>query len=222
MRALIIGDTGGIGRALADHLRAEGAEVIGLSRRSGFDLTDEARIHSGLRAALDGLPPPELMVIATGILETGGTPPEKSWRQLDPAVMARQFAVNAIGPALVLKHALPLLPRDRPAHVGVLSARVGSIGDNRLGGWVSYRAAKAALNQILHTYAIEWRRTHPQAVLAALHPGTVQTELTRRYAGSHPTVPPQVAAANLLGVLRGLGPDQSGGFYDWRGESVPW
>lgn len=219
MRSLIIGETGGIGRAVATLLRAQGAQVLGLSRRTGLDLTDEASTRDAL-SRIDQ--PIDLILIATGILETDGHPPEKSWRQVDPAVMARQFAVNAIGPALVLKHALPLLPRDRGAHVGVLSARVGSIGDNRLGGWVSYRAAKAALNQIIHTYAIELARSHPQAVLAALHPGTVETDLTRRYAGHHPTVSPETAAQNLLQVLRGLGPEHSGGFYDWQGKVVPW
>ncbi|MCE2749682.1 MAG: C factor, cell signaling protein, partial [Rhodobacter sp.] len=114
------------------------------------------------------------------------------------------------------------LPRDVPARCAVLSARVGSIGDNRLGGWYSYRAAKAALNQLVHTAAIEIARTHPQAVVACLHPGTVATPFTAKYLGTHPAVPPDVAAQNLLEVLDSLTPAQSGGFFDAQGRVVPW
>jgi len=136
--------------------------------------------------------------------------------------MADQFAVNTIGPALVLRSAHRLLPRDRRGVFAVLSARVGSIGDNRLGGWVSYRAAKAAVNQVVHTAAIELSRTHPHSICVALHPGTVQTRFTEKYLGRHPSVPPEEAAANLLGVLDQLDPAQSGGFFDWAGKPVPW
>lgn len=136
--------------------------------------------------------------------------------------MAAQFALNTIGPALVIKHVWRMIPSDRPARLAVLSARVGSIGDNRLGGWHGYRAAKAALNQIVRTCAVELARTHPQAALVALHPGTVATPLTAAYAGGHPTVTPEVAAENLLRVLDGIGAAQSGQFYDWKGEVVPW
>jgi len=132
------------------------------------------------------------------------------------------MAVNAIGPALVLGHMARLLPRDRRAVVAVLSARVGSIGDNRIGGWHSYRASKAALNQIVRGAAIEIGRTHRQAVCVALHPGTVATSFTAGYAGRHPTVAPDEAATNLLAVLDGLTPAQSGGFYDYAGVVVPW
>ena len=114
------------------------------------------------------------------------------------------------------------MPRDRPARFAALSARVGSIGDNRLGGWYAYRSAKAALNQLVHTAAIEMARTHPQAVVVALHPGTVETGLAPAQRAGHPAVAPEVAAANLLAVLERLRPDQSGGFFDWKGEAVPW
>ena len=217
-RALIIGATGGIGAALVKTLQAQGVDVTGISRRDGLDLRDEPSIA----ATLGGLTPAfDLVIIATGALELSA-PPEKSLRALDPAVLAEQFAVNAIGPALVMKHALRLLPRDRVAHLAVLSARVGSIGDNRAGGWYGYRAAKSALNQFLRTTAIEAKRSHLQSVFVALHPGTVATPLTARYAGGHPTVTPDAAAHNLLAVLATLGPDHSGGFFDWRGDSVPW
>ena len=222
------------GRALADRPDSIG-EVIGLSRsKDGFDLTDEASIAEGL-GRLEGRF--DRIICATGALEIsrpgraedgvhktgpGKTGPEKSLRALDPQVTARHFALNATGPILVLKHALRLLPRDRPARFAALSARVGSIGDNRLGGWYSYRAAKAALNQLLHTAAIEIARSHPQAVVVALHPGTVATGLTQAYQASHPTVPPQAAAADLLRVLDGLTPAQSGGFFDARGAEIVW
>jgi NAD(P)-dependent dehydrogenase (short-subunit alcohol dehydrogenase family) len=136
--------------------------------------------------------------------------------------LAAQFAVNAIGPALVMKHALRLLPRDRVAKLAVLSARVGSIGDNALGGWYGYRAAKAALNQLVRTAAVEAARTHPQSVLVSLHPGTVETALAPSHRAGHPAMPPAEAADHLLRVLDGLGPADTGGFFDWKGEVVPW
>ena len=130
--------------------------------------------------------------------------------------------MNAIGPALVAKHFLPIMKDSGITRFAALSARVGSISDNRLGGWVSYRAAKAALNQIVHTGAIELARTRPQAICVALHPGTVATAFTADYLGRPPAVPPETAAANLLGVVDGLTRDHSGGFYDWAGKEIPW
>lgn len=219
-RALIIGASGGIGRALAGAAATRGMNVTGLSRSlDGFDLTDEASVD----AVLTGVDAPfDLVVVASGALEIDGIGPEKSMRAVSGAATRDQFALNAIGPALVLKHMHRLLPRNRRAVLAVLSARVGSIGDNRLGGWVSYRAAKAAVNQIVHTAAIELARTHPKAILVSLHPGTVQTGLTKKYLGRHPAVPPGKAAENLLSVIDGLSPAQSGGFFDWSGKAVPW
>lgn len=217
MRTLVIGSSGGIGSAI---LAAAGQGAVGLSRRDhGLDLTDEASIARVL-GQVDGTF--DRIMVTSGALELNGRAPEKSLKTLDPAALAAQFALNATGPALVLKHALRLLPRDRPARFAALSARVGSIGDNGLGGWYSYRAAKAALNQLIHTAAIEIARSHPQAVVVCLHPGTVATPLTARYAGGHPTVTPAQAAQNLLGVLDSLTPAQSGGFFDWQGKVIPW
>lgn len=219
MRALVIGETGGLGRAFMQALSQRGP-VVGLSRaRDGLDLTDEAaiaRVMGGLEGSF------ERIVLATGALEIAGVGPEKSLRALSAEALARQFAVNAIGPALVLKHALRLLPKDRPAQFVALSARVGSIGDNALGGWYSYRAAKAALNQLIHTAAIEVARSHPLAVLVCLHPGTVRTALTQTYGAGHSQVTPVEAVGNLLAVLDALGPAQSGGFFDWAGKPIPW
>ena len=219
-RALIIGASGGIGGAIADRLAARGAEVTRLSRREdGLDITDPnsvAAAFSGLTGTYD------LVLIATGILAPSGARPEKSMGAIDAEAMARVMAVNAIGPALLIRAALPHLPKEGHAVIAALSARVGSIGDNRIGGWHSYRASKAALNQIVRGAAIEMRRTHREAICAALHPGTVETEFTRAYAGRHRTVPPEEAAQNLLNVIDGLSPDDSGGFFDYAGRAIPW
>ncbi|SMX31473.1 SDR family NAD(P)-dependent oxidoreductase [Actibacterium lipolyticum] len=218
--ALIIGESGGIGGALAGELRAQGVSVTGLSRsRDGLDVTDEESVVTAL-GALDG--PFDLIVVATGALEVAGQAPEKSIKALSPAAMMDQFAVNTIGPAMILKHGATLLPRDQRAVFAVLSARVGSIGDNRLGGWYSYRAAKAAVNQVVHTAAIEVARTHPHSICVALHPGTVATDFTAKYLGRNPAVAPDTAAKNLIGVLGGLNPADTGGFFDWAGKPVPW
>lgn len=219
-RALVIGASGGIGAAVAAALAARGVEVVGLSRSGdGLDVTDEASVAAHL-VALEGQF--DLVFVATGALEIRGAKPEKTIRALSPGAMADQFALNCIGPAMVLKHAIPLLPRGRRAVMAVLSARVGSIGDNRLGGWYAYRTAKAAVNQMVHTAAIELARTHGKAICVALHPGTVATEFTREYLGRHPSVTPEDAAENLLSVIDGLAPADTGGFFDWAGKAVAW
>jgi NAD(P)-dependent dehydrogenase (short-subunit alcohol dehydrogenase family) len=219
-RALVIGSSGGIGSALVAAVQGQGAQASGLSRSGhGFDVTDEAAVQAGL-AGLQG--PFDTIIVATGALVIDGSRPEKSLKSIDPAALAAQFALNAAGPMLVLKHALRLMPRDAPSRFAVLSARVGSIGDNSLGGWYAYRAAKAALNQLIHTAAIEVARTHPQAVLALLHPGTVDTPFTAAYQPAYEKLSPARSAAALLDVLARLTPAQSGGFFDYRGEPVPW
>lgn len=219
-RSLVIGSSGGIGQALCAALAAQGWQVTGLSRSAnGLDVTSEDSVARQL-AALDG--PFSRIIIATGALEIDGHTPEKALKHLSAEGMAAQFALNAIGPALVMKHALRLLPKDTPAVMAVLSARVGSIGDNRAGGWHSYRASKAALNQIIRGAAVELGRSHPQAACVALHPGTVATRFTEKYLGRHPAVAPSEAAANLLRVIDGLSPAQSGQFFDWAGKPVPW
>lgn len=217
MRSLIIGASGGIGAALLQACAAQG-EALGLSRsQHGLEITDEASVAKTLSLISGEF---DRIFIATGALAPTGAQPEKSLRALEPAQLLQQFATNALGPALLLKHALPLIPRERPCQIGVLSARVGSIGDNALGGWYSYRAAKAALNQLVHTAAIEIARTRPQAVLACLHPGTVETRFTAGYSAQK--ISAEQAAAHLLKVLAALTPAQSGGFYDWAGKPVPW
>jgi NAD(P)-dependent dehydrogenase (short-subunit alcohol dehydrogenase family) len=219
MRSLVVGASGGIGAALVVALQARG-EVVGLSRRADrLDVTNEETVSAAL-SVLEG--PFDLVIIATGALVLDGQGPEKSLKSVTAEGLLRQYAVNAVGPALVMKHALRLMPRDRLARMAVLSARVGSIGDNALGGWYGYRAAKAALNQLVHTAALEAARTHPHSVLVSLHPGTVETGLGPEQRAGHPAVSPAAAARNLLSVLDNLGPGDTGGFYDWKGEVVPW
>jgi len=219
-RALIIGNSGGIGEAMEARLNARGTRVTGLSRsRSGLDMTDPASVEAAL-TRLDGLF--DLIFVATGQLAGAGHRPEKSIAEVTAEALVDQFRVNAAGPMLVLKHALRLLPRDAASVFAVLSARVGSIGDNRIGGWHSYRASKAALNMLIHGAAIELARTHRQACAVCLHPGTVATRFTADYAGRHKTVAPGEAAGDLLRVIDGLTPAHSGRFFDYAGKEIPW
>lgn len=235
LRCAVFGASGGIGRALALALAARDdvAEVHAGSRGGrapdgdklhpfAFDLTDEASIAAacaGIGGHLD------MVVVASGRLtRADGTGPEKSYRALSAEGMAELFAVNTIGPALIAKHALPLLRRDGRAVFAALSARVGSITDNRLGGWHAYRASKAALNMLVKNLALELGRTHPQAIAVTLHPGTVDTALSepfQRGVAEGKLFTPAFSAASLLGVLDGLTPADSGGLYAWDGARVP-
>lgn len=218
--ALIIGASGGIGAAVAQELSSRGVVVTGLSRSTdGLDVADPQSV-ARVMGALSG--PFDVVFIAVGVLAPAGGAPEKSLSAIDAVAMAQVMAVNAIGPALVLAQVPRLLPKERASVVAVLSARVGSIGDNQIGGWHSYRASKAALNQIVHGAAIELARSHRQAVCVALHPGTVATPFTAEYAGRHSTVAPDVAARNLVDVMAGLTPQDTGGFIDCAGKAVPW
>ena len=225
--AVVIGSTGGIGAAVLAQLQADSpfAQVIGLSRSTlpALDLLDEASISDAARhvSAL-GLPI-RLVIDATGILAGANHLPEKSLSQLNAAQMAQAFAINAIGPALLMKHFLPVLPKSGKAVFASLSAKVGSIGDNRLGGWYSYRASKAALNQLVHTAAIELRRRTPEAICVALHPGTVATDLSSPFAKTGLEVQtPAECATKLLAVIDGLSAADSGGFFNHDGSALPW
>jgi NAD(P)-dependent dehydrogenase (short-subunit alcohol dehydrogenase family) len=218
--AVIIGASGGIGAAFADQLEGDPgfARVTRLSRATGLDLTDPASIA----AAAAALPAaPDLVIVATGLLHADDIAPERALRQLDATAFARGFAVNAIGPALVAQALLPLMPKGRKTLFAALSARVGSISDNRLGGWHAYRASKAALNQLLRTIAIEQTRTNPESIVIGLHPGTVDTGLSKPFQRGVKTLfTPAESAGYLLGVIDAAGPAMSGRLYDWQGAEI--
>ena len=224
--ALVAGASGAIGGALADAAEASGRfrDVVRLSRGTtpSLDLLDEASIEAVASAIAVKDAPMRLFIDATGFLHNEQFTPEKSLRQIAPAHMAYAFAVNAIGPALLMKHFLPLIPAQGKSVFATLSAKVGSIGDNRLGGWYSYRASKAALNMLIKTASIEVRRSQPNAVLLALHPGTVNSRLSQPFRGEEIGRPASDAARDLLSVIDGLGPEASGGFYAYSGEELPW
>lgn len=224
-RALVLGATGAIGGALAERLRADPrcAAVCPLGRGSHprIDFAAPESVAEAAQALRDEAPW-HLVIVATGMLQgpTGG--PEKRLADLRAEHLAASFALNTIGPALALAHFTPLLARRERSLFAVLSAKVGSIGDNRLGGWYSYRASKAALNMVLKTAAIELARTHPQAVLAALHPGTVDSALSAPFRGAQIGRPAPAAARDLLALLDGMTPEDSGAFRSWDGQRLPW
>jgi len=243
---LICGASRGIGLALCTALlaRDDVSRVWAVSRhaRTADGLLALAQAHGERVVLLDydardeqalaalasevGLACPHLhLVISTlGILHQEGTKAEKSLAQLDLTSLQASFATNAFAPILLLKHLLPLL-RSQPATFAALSARVGSIGDNRLGGWYSYRASKAALNQLLHTASIELNRLNPNATVLALHPGTTDTELSRPFQGNVPEgklFEPAFAARCVIEQVGRLGPSESGSFWGWDGERIAW
>ena len=218
--ALIIGSSGGIGSTLADHLDQPGCKVTTLSRREeGLDVTNETSVEifaKGLDGSFD------LIFVATGGLELGGHRPEKSIQAMSVEAMQTQFNVNAIGPALCLKHFSPLLAKDRQSVFAVLTAKIGSIEDNRLGGWISYRAAKAAANQIVKTASIELQRKNATSICVAVHPGTVHTAMTEKYVANHKAEAPKKAAMKIINVLNGLTPKDTGSFVAYDGSRLPW
>ena len=230
----MLGAGGGLGAALVQALASRGESVIALGRHTvpALDYSDEASLalcarYVGEQLAERGQRLVRVLV-ATGFLH-GGLPggghtgPERSWQELDAQALGHSFLVNAIGPAMVIKHFFALLPREGRCVAAFLSARVGSVGDNRLGGWYAYRASKAALNQLVHTAAIELGRRNRASICVVLHPGTVDTGLSRPFAKTGLTVrSPDVAAAEILAVVDALTPAQSGGFWDQHGEPVPW
>ncbi len=218
--AIIIGARGGIGTALADALEADW-DVIRLGRPE-IDLLDENSIGAAARVLADKAVSPELVIVATGVLHSENKGPEKSLRELDPDWMMLNYRINAIGPALVAKHFLPLMPKDRRICFAALSARVGSISDNRLGGWHSYRASKAALNMLIRNLAIEWHRKNAASIIVGLHPGTVETPLSAPFKGNpaHDRFAAPHAAKQLLAVLESLTPDQSGQLFAYDGALI--
>ena len=232
LTAVVCGASGGIGRAFVNALGSDPRveRVLALSRSGNVpeattayrvDIEDEASIEAAARE-IGG--PVDLVVVTTGILHDGAFRPEKNWNALDADDLARSFAINAIGPALVAKHFLPLLPKQRKSVFAALSARVGSIEDNRLGGWYGYRASKAALNQLLRTLSIELKRTRKEAVCIGLHPGTVDSGLSKPFQSGVPEgklFTPEFSATKLLAVINNVTPADTGRVFAWDGERVP-
>ena len=240
--SVVVGAGGGVGAALLRALAARRPRdrLVGIGRRKPADwpdgsvdrawtfleadITDEGQIARAAESAAE-LGRPVRVIVATGLLHGQGVVPEKTMRALDAEVLHQLFAVNAIGPAMVAKHFLPLTPRDRPSLFAALSARVGSLSDNRLGGWYGYRASKAALNMFVATLAVEYRRTHPLGVCVALHPGTVETPLSAPFPAQSTAkarLSPDQSAEALVGVMDGLRPSDSGRFFAWDGRPISW
>jgi NAD(P)-dependent dehydrogenase (short-subunit alcohol dehydrogenase family) len=226
--AAVVGAGGGIGQAFVAALRndAQFARVHAFSRGGGdhigiMDPTDEASIATAV-AGVEA--PVHCLIVTTGMLHDAAQTPEKSWRALDGATLARSFAINSIAPLMVIKAFLPLIPKDERAEIAVLSARVGSISDNRTGGWHGYRASKAALNQLVKTISIELARSHPHLVCVALHPGTVDTGMSapfQRGVAADKLFTPAYSVERMLAVLDGLTPEQTGGVFAWDGAAIP-
>lgn len=235
-RICVFGASGGIGSALCELLAdsdrvtriyagARSAVTLKHEKISSFafDLCDEQSVASAVHD-IGNEGPLDLVIVATGVLQTDELRPERSWRTLDPKHLASVLAINAIGPALIAKHTLPLLRYSSRSVFAALSAKVGSIEDNRLGGWHGYRASKAALNQLVRNFAIELERKNPQAVAVALHPGTVDTALSKPFQRNLPSgqlISPKTSAANLLEVIKGLTPENSGQLFGWDGVRIP-
>jgi NAD(P)-dependent dehydrogenase (short-subunit alcohol dehydrogenase family) len=235
-RVVVIGASGGIGRALTDMLATDPrvASLHAFSRipqtgspdrvKAGqMDITDESSIAAAAEvAAASG--PVDLLIVASGILHREpDIQPEKSLRELDPGALMTAFSINAVGPAMIAKHFLQHMRRDHKTVFAALSARVGSISDNRLGGWASYRASKAALNMLLKTISIEQARRSPRSVIAGLHPGTVATNLSSPFTSRVPEgqlFTPGKSAEHLLRVINTLEPADSGGLFAWDGKRI--
>ncbi len=222
-RALVIGASGALGTAFCELLkqdpRCAGVRALGRHTVPELDLERPETIANAA-TELAAEAPYQLIVHAAGLLHRDRIKPEKSFSAIESEALQAVFQVNTLGPALVLRHFLPLLePRGAMA---MLSAKVGSIGDNRLGGWYAYRASKAALNMLIKTAAIELARTRPQSRLLSLHPGTVVSGLSQPFRGATNARPADIAAAQLLTLIDQLTPADSGHFFAYDGERLPW
>lgn len=232
-RVAVFGSGGGIGSAFVDELasRPGVASVLAYSRAAGastlakvdtrsVDVSSDAALEEAA-AAVDE--PLDIVIVATGTLHSDRYGPERRISEVNAESMLEVYRINTVAPALIAKHFLPLLVRDRHSVFAALSARVGSISDNRLGGWTSYRASKAALNMVLKTFAIEHGRRRKNSIIVGLHPGTVDTGLSKPFSGNVPEgklFSPSQSARYLLEVIDGLGPDDSGGVFAWDGHQI--
>jgi NAD(P)-dependent dehydrogenase (short-subunit alcohol dehydrogenase family) len=219
MTTVIVGN-GGIGAALARHYKMQD-HVVHWSRAGGVDVCDENSIVAALSQIEGDL---DRVIVTTGMLHDDSQKPEKSMRDLNADALVRSFLINTIAPALIAKHTLPRLPRQKPSVFAALSARVGSISDNGTGGWHGYRASKAALNMMIKNLSIELRRTRPLAVCVGLHPGTVDTHMSKPFQGN---VAPgklftaEQSAQYLINVIEKLDAEDSGKIFAWDGSTIP-
>lgn len=223
-RALIIGASGAIGSALTHELKhtPDCLEVVGIHRKStpriDYDHPESIKLAAEHLALLK---PFDLIVNTIGVLHSENCFPEKRLADLEDVQLLQQFISNAIGPALTIKSFAKLVNPEGAVYA-TLSARVGSISDNRLGGWYSYRASKAALNMLVKTAAIELQRTRPKLALVAIHPGTVKSKLSRPFRGDEIGRDPHQAAREIISVLLNLEASDTGVFKSYAGEVLPW
>lgn len=230
---LIIGASGALGAAfVSEYRRRLPSSTIYATNRSALPTVDadqvlaldydQPHMFADVAAQLADVQDLETILVATGRLHDDDNMPEKALKQVDADWMLENFRINTVGPTLALKHFLPLQPKTKPTRFGILSARVGSISDNHLGGWHSYRASKAALNMIIKTTSIEQRRSNPEAMIVGLHPGTVDSELSRPFQRGVPTLfSPQQSAGQLIEVLSSTHPEQSGSVFAFDGTNIP-
>lgn len=226
--ALIIGGTGSIGSAIAKELEGLGfSNIVKLSRTSNpkIELTDEHSIEEASMVIKKTGTPISLLINATGILhaEDNNQMPEKTYKNIDLSFMKKNFEINTYGPALLMKYFLPLLDCEEESVFVSLSAKVGSIEDNKYGGWYSYRASKAALNQLIKTASIELKVKNKKAICVSIHPGTVTSKLSKPFQKSDLKIQlPNESAKNILKVVSNLKPEDTGTFFNWNGEKIPW
>jgi NAD(P)-dependent dehydrogenase (short-subunit alcohol dehydrogenase family) len=244
--ALVVGASQGIGLGFVHHLLADSrfdqvyatyrdfnqaGELLALAQTTAklrlleLDVTDEGTVAAAIANLQTQTPRLHLAIYSAGLLHDHHLQPEKSLLQVQPENLLRSFQVNAVGGVLLAKYLLPLFKHNYPSVYGVISAKVGSIGDNRLGGWYGYRASKAALNMLIKTAAVEYGRKSPHTILALLHPGTTDTRLSQPFQQGVPRdklFPVPRTVAQLITVINGLKPEDSGVFFNWDGQPLPW
>jgi NAD(P)-dependent dehydrogenase (short-subunit alcohol dehydrogenase family) len=237
---LIIGATGGIGAEFVrQFLAKEGVDRVFATYRAEdvdrspddritwlpLDITEESQITAAVATIKETIDTLDCAINCVGILHDGNLQPEKSLRQIDGDRLLEYFRINSIGAILLAKHLQPLFKHQQRSILAAISAKVGSIGDNELGGWYGYRASKAALNMLWRTAAIEYKRTCPQTIVATFHPGTTDTDLSQPFQKNVPPdklFTPTKTVTQLLGVMESLTPADSGHFFNWNGDRLPW
>jgi NAD(P)-dependent dehydrogenase (short-subunit alcohol dehydrogenase family) len=224
--AVVIGNSGSIGSAIEKELSDQGFKnIIGFNRSSSprLDLLNEETIAQSAQFIKDQNTPVSLVFDATGLLHDDNNMPEKTYKNIDQIFMRKNFEINVMGPALIMKYFLPLLDKEEKSIFASISAKVGSISDNRYGGWYSYRASKAALNQMIKTASIEMKMKNQKAICLAIHPGTVESKLSKPFQKNDLTIQsPQESASNIFKILTSSTSKDTGSFYNWDGKIIDW